>query len=684
MKNKTLDFYINIARFHPLLVHLPIGMLFLALLFELINWRKGNQNLVPAITITLNVSLVASLFAIATGWFLGDEGGYNADLLFWHKWLGISMTGLLAILCLLRWRKQYSTTRYLLIVIVLLLSAVGHYGGSLTHGEDYLFTKEGGAEAVIVDVQQAAVFTDIIRPILQKKCMACHNPSKTKGDLLMTTIEGIKAGGKKGDLIDFGAPMKSALLTRVHLPKSDKEHMPPKGKKQLTEDEILLLEWWMKNEACFDCKVKDTEDQTEVETILGKYAGTQKPKLKKLPLLTATQLTELKSANISAQQLATDNPYLIVNLAQRKDLDKKTFKALRKVGEYVLELNLQNSNFSDNLASYLSDFPQLQKLQLQNTNISNNTLTEVVELKKLESLNIYGTALDDESIDPLKQISALQRLYCWQTKITNSGIENLQKAKPLLNIQHNIAEDLFGGAALNPPKIIAGSKLFVDTVEVRFEDVFRGATAYYTLDGSEPDSTSTVFKDSIVISETSILKVFCAKEGWESSNVRKVIFRKAGLALKSIELSKPPSDDYKGKGAETLMDRTQGTTDLKDGNWLGYQGENISLIAELDSAQQVGMIALSTLSSPGPWVFFPKGLKVYTSLDGKEFQLVGEEEYDIEQEGNYRKQEYFEISFEPQQARFFKMEIIAYGSLPDWHPNAGEDSWLFIDEVEVK
>jgi uncharacterized membrane protein len=659
-------------------------MLCLALLMEILQWWTKRTDLKSAISISLNVSLLASLFAVGTGWFLSEEGGYDADLLFWHKWMGIGMTTVLALICGLRWKKRERATLPLLFVVVMLLSGAGHFGGSITHGENYLFMS-GVEEAVVLEkIQEAEVYSRIIQPILKKKCMSCHNPSKQKGGLLMTTIEGMKAGGEKGKLLDFDYPMKSALLTRIHLPKSEEEHMPPSGKKQLTDDEIVLLEWWLKNRACFDCKVSDIEEQGMVADILEKYKGTRKSKLKELPKLEAGQLASLSAAGIAVYSLSVDNPYVIVNLSGNKELSKKTFKSLAKIGEYVLELNVQNSNFSDQLANWLPSFPQLQKLQVQNTVISNKSISTLEELEQLESLNIYGTAITDEAILGLEKITSLKRLYCWQSKMTEAGVQRLQKSKPLLDIQYQLKDDIFGGAILNEPSIYITSDLFVDTVHVRLKSDFRGVSIFYTLDGTVPDTTSILYQDSIHLAQPVVLKTYCYKEGWERSMVKEVGFHKAGLPFKSAKLSKPPSDDYKGKGGKTLIDGKHGTSDLKDGNWLGYEGENMSFVAELDSAQQITEVALRAMSSPGPWLFFPKGLKVSTSIDGKKYKLAGEEKYKIEQRDNFRLKKYFKIDFEPREVRYVKVEVTGHGKLPDWHPNVGEGSWLFIDEVSAK
>ena len=91
-----------IGRFHPLIVHFPIGILFIAFFFELISRWKSYENLKPAVQPALLIGVISAIVSVITGLYLSDEGGYNDDLLERHKWLGITTAGLAAILFLLR------------------------------------------------------------------------------------------------------------------------------------------------------------------------------------------------------------------------------------------------------------------------------------------------------------------------------------------------------------------------------------------------------------------------------------------------------------------------------------------------------------------------------------------------------------------------------------------------------
>lgn len=86
------------------------------------------------------------------------------------------------------------------------------------------------------------------RLVLETKCLSCHCPEKTKGDLLLTTREEFLKGGDSGAAIDLAHHAKSSLLVRVKLDEDDDEIMPPKGK-PLDSEQIAALETWIQEGA---------------------------------------------------------------------------------------------------------------------------------------------------------------------------------------------------------------------------------------------------------------------------------------------------------------------------------------------------------------------------------------------------------------------------------------------------
>ncbi|MCK5441405.1 MAG: hypothetical protein KAJ23_05910, partial [Maribacter sp.] len=84
----ALEFSTFLGRFHPLIVHLPIGFLVLAILLEWLENGKKNKKNNKIIAVSWLVGGISAFAAAFCGWFLGDSGSYSEDNLFIHKWLG--------------------------------------------------------------------------------------------------------------------------------------------------------------------------------------------------------------------------------------------------------------------------------------------------------------------------------------------------------------------------------------------------------------------------------------------------------------------------------------------------------------------------------------------------------------------------------------------------------------------
>lgn len=255
-----------LGRLHPLLVHFPIGLLCVAFILELIDWKRKSTGLRDATNILTCIGAASAVFAVIFGWMLAgqeDASGTNLEI---HRWSGIA-TMTLAVLATLSLRyNNRSLYRSLLLITVLGVSFAGHYGAMLTHGDDYISSVLPGAEIKTVaaegidepdfiltntgalNPEQVQNLNVEVRTILAHNCYSCHSETKTKGDLRLDSREAMMKGGKDGVVIIPDHPDKSELIRRISLPKGDKEAMPTKGKR-LTEREINVLKFWIEKGA---------------------------------------------------------------------------------------------------------------------------------------------------------------------------------------------------------------------------------------------------------------------------------------------------------------------------------------------------------------------------------------------------------------------------------------------------
>jgi len=674
--------FINPARLHPLLVHLPIGVISVVVLLEIVQRWQKKTDYRAAIGVALFLAAATGILSVTTGWGLAQEGGYPEAILQRHRWLGIGVTAGSVLLWLGHQNIVPVLQRGYLLILGLTagtLVLTGHYGGVMTHGADYLQTYPK-SERTITEVASARVFDDLIQPVLAEKCIGCHKPEKQKGELLLTSIEGIESGGETGPLIDLDAPEKSLLLQRIHLPLSNEEHMPPEGKSQLTGEEKALLAWWINNGACTDCPVSAL---TEPEPILAGYLeALEQPEEPPIPALAEAKLDRLRRQGIRVNRLAEDSPWVTVDLSREQNLDRKTFTALRRMGEHIRELNLGFSNFSDALAPQLRHFTNLEKLALQRTAITDETLQPLSGMNALKSLNVYGTDITKEGLSTLEKLPALSTVYLWQTGLSNKEVAEVFGRKPEVQPVLQTPDSIFGKAQLNPPVLEASSTIIYDSVVVRLVSTMKDVIGYYTTDGSEPDSIARVFPDSLVLRASTQLKVKQYKAGWEPSSSIERNFVRARYQAENADLLVEPGGRYVGNGGQTLIDFEKGSTVFTEGKWLGFEGKHMEVILKLREHIELTGLTVSALSAPGNWIFFPRGIEVSASSDGKTFRKLAQKSWPLLEESvTDASLRYFTLDIAPTETAYLKVKVLGQRRNPDWHPAPGGESWLFLDEI---
>lgn len=678
----------SIGRFHLLLLHLPIGIFILVFLLEIISTAKKTSAHKEAITAGLFIGMCSAILSCVTGLMLSNGGDYKGDLVNAHKWFAIGLTTLSIILYILNIRKNrgQGSSLYtpLFITLMILLGVTGHKGGSITHGEGFLTGSSDDTSTSMEDVNEAIAYEEIIHPIIKTKCVSCHRSSKSKGDLILADTLGILKGGKNGPVIVQGKVSESRVIQRIHLPMEDEEHMPPNSKKQLTADEISLLEWWIDQGASFNSKIGKLEKNEDIQFILEKYS---KPKSSFDPLVIEPvgdgTLKSLIQAGIPVRVIADDSPVVSVNWAHNNSLDKSLIRKLKKINQQLTSLDLSFTNVDDNMLSSINVFPHLTNLQLQGTDITTEALKRFGDLKHLKTLNVYRTKIDDQILNVVKNLPSLQSIYLWQTPVTQELVDQLRLENPLLKVVFNESADIFGDANLRPPLILASQDFFRDTLQVELKLNFKNVDFFYTLDGSDPDSTSMKYGGPFVIDETSLVKAMTKKKGWKDSEIADRQFVQSKYKIKNIFLQGGPSEKYQGSGEKTLRDFVKGTEQFTDGNWLGYEGGHLVATLDLGITEAIQSVTVSALDATNSWIFYPLGMKIKTSIDGVNFVDVKNVRYPIPESMVSASLKNFTEEFELRQARFVKIEVENILKNPAWHPNPGGKSWLFVDEILV-
>ncbi|MBL7826102.1 MAG: chitobiase/beta-hexosaminidase C-terminal domain-containing protein, partial [Saprospiraceae bacterium] len=544
------DFF---SHLHPLLVHLPIGILLAAFVLEAMARWMGQVQLRPAVQLMIGLGLTAAVLSAGTGWLLGRGGGYDQELLTKHQYWGF---GTVAIFGILWWYKSGKLYLPLLVGGTLALVVTGHFGGGLTHGEAYLFESESvdnqSVEPSAFSISpETKIFAGLIQPIFESKCVSCHRPEKKKGKLLLTDEAGIRTGGEHGNVLTPGLPDSSLLMKKIYLPKEHDDHMPPAGKPQLTELEIKLLAWWIESGADFQSTLKDQPLPESISSLMAKNSGVSDNPvfLKNVAPANSGDIQKLRSLGAHIQQISVDQPWLSVSFAGNQNLQPAHWEALRTLKQQIVDIDFSHVNLEkfsfDNV-----EFPHLVKLNLSNTSASPQLARMLKKSNYLEHLNITNTRADQSLLDVLPTLTHLRKLFIWQTGIQPETFENWKKQFPNLKIYAGAYIPDDAPMTLRPPKLKYGRSFFDDTAHVELDFPFKGVEIYYTLDeAASPTTQSSRYQGTIVLDQTSHIRAFAAKKGWTNSSLVDAVFVKKKLAIRNASLATPPSPKYPAKGA---------------------------------------------------------------------------------------------------------------------------------------
>ncbi len=299
MRGSQSDFLTFVGRFHPLAVHLPIGLFVLVAVAELASLSpRLRPRIDPALGLVLPLTVVAAFGSFVLGHLLARDGGFAAHTLALHRRLEfVAVLG--TALSLGAWGYQaYAESRsarglYRLVLFSTfgVLSIGAHFGGTLSRGDTYLSKYAPGrltpllgggpapaaapapSAAPSAKAAQPLLFADVVQPILRRRCVECHGPDKVKGKLRLDSLEALNKGGENGPVIEPGDAHKSSLVQRMLLPVTDDDRMPPEGKPGPRPEEIAVIEFWIERGANPKLEVRDLLAPANARSLLEKALG---------------------------------------------------------------------------------------------------------------------------------------------------------------------------------------------------------------------------------------------------------------------------------------------------------------------------------------------------------------------------------------------------------------------------
>lgn len=674
-----------LGRVHPLILHFPIV---LVCLIPIIPFLFRGLNADRTVTWVKNFLAVVHFFCaitIVAGLFLSQEAGYSSDSVNYHKWLSIVV--LIGVIVLQQNVKViFEEGKWILFssMIVTFLLVAGHLGAGLTHGSRFLTEPLMGDSKPKVAFQDADFYQHVIFPIIDQKCIGCHNNEKTKGELVLLDSTSILKGGKNGEVIFPGMPDKSPFIQRLVLELNDEDHMPPKGKMQLTHSEIELLKNWVAMGAPFMLPIKQMSPaDTSYKMAKVLYGQEGDKDLYTFPAASAATIEKLTDNYRLLTPIAKDSPALYGRFLSRSHFQSDQVKALKAVVKQLVDLNLSNMPVTDDDLIELSNFEQLQVLNLNYSKVTDLGLKSIKGLNNLQVLSAIGTEITVEGvIELLSTNSSLKRLYLSDTQITEDELLDLENRFP--QITWIGRSNPFGDRLipLNPPKVEPELTFFLDTLRIKVAHPISNVDIRYTTDGSEPDSVlSRQYTDDLLLDSNAVFRFKVFKSGWIGSASVERSFYRSAYSPDTSWLENSPHRNYLGDGILSMIDLKAGDLDQRNKAYLGYRNESFKSVYEFNSERAIQSIVISGLYLPNSYIFPPKEIIVYKKEDDGSYRKLKSQSIKMPDK-DISNQKYFEeIELSGLSLSGLKLEIVPHFHLPSWHRAKGEPAWIFIDEV---
>ncbi len=673
-----------VGRMHPMFLHFPIVLLLLSFFTFWMPLKLQNKEWFNVLR------LVAALSAMVTavmGILLSLEDGRSGNILLWHKWTGVSV----ALLSFLFYSFHHFFSHKIIgrsftVMASLCIIIAGHFGASLTHGDNYLLAPVNTKEKKAVSIDDAMVFADVIKPVFEKKCFSCHGAGSMKGGLALEDSAGIMYGGKTGPLFLSGNPDSSLLIHRILLPPEDKKHMPPVSKPALADDEIALLKAWIKSGGVINKKVIQLPVQDSFRIAAAKFLGPSQRELGEtvydFPAADDKKINALNNNYRVIEPQGMGSPALSVHFYGRNAYSKSALEELLPLKQQIIQLSLARMPVKDDDLAIIEKMTNLRDLNLNYTNVTSKGIGRLISLQKLQEIALSGTAVDKQSLEKIVKLPSIRSVYIWNTQIDSAQVLSVRNKFKNVNIETGFADN---GTmiALSPPMIQTATGIFDGDTQIVIKHPFKGVDIRYTLDGTDIDSIkSPLYKDPVVIKNNTNFIARAFKKGWYGSIPTEAIYIKKGLKPDSIELLTPPDEKYKGPG-KLLSDGDIGDTNFGNGQWLGYKKNNGSFYLYFNDPVTVENVLITILKATDPYIFPPVNVEVWGGMEKNHLKQLKKIKPVMPVKNEASKLIPLQISFAPMTVKCLKIIAQPIKKLPKWHDGKGKPGWVLVSEVVV-
>jgi len=284
--------------------------------------------------------------------------------------------------------------------------------------------------------------------------------------------------------------------------------------------------------------------------------------------------------------------------------------------------------------------------------------------------------------------AAYNKLYLTHDMLKEGGILTLEMgAKPELKMTMSRLDlnEVAPKDFVPVPYFTNKTLVFDDQISVGMDKLpLETGDIYYSVDNGEFKELS--LGESVTLTKTSTLRAKVIRNEGNVISESKIVsatFTKFVPAGEIMTLSKY-ENQYAGDGQQTLMNGQIGTNEYRSTEYQGYNGKDLVAVIELKEPQTINSVSLGVMQDTRSWIFAPKSMQIEVSSDGKTYKKVGFVKSTIAATDERGMRHQLVVECAPMEASFIRLTAVNFGPCPSWHLGAGNPTWIFADEIEIK
>lgn len=230
---------------------------------------------------------------------------------------------------------------------------------------------------------------------------------------------------------------------------------------------------------------------------------------------------------------------------------------------------------------------------------------------------------------------------------------------------------------------IEAPRVFENETTVKISTPENSAKIFYTTDGSEPNNNSAVYTNPFKISATTLVKAVSENSSGQRSSAVESKLNRIPHDW-DVKLLSTYNRQYTGGGAKGLIDGIRGTTNFASSEWQGYQAQDFVAVIDLKRETEIHKLGGGFLQNAGVWIWMPTRVEFEVSMDGSEFRKIADIKTDVTPENMQSLVRDYVQKITPVKTRFVRIKAYNFGKIPAWHPGAGSDAFIFVDEIIIE